>query len=164
VAKIRGGETASPGRSPYAYTDVRHTPASPEDGGGREQVPRRAARTPRGAPVDAGIDFIPDGDAPASESPRGPGSRRSSEISFGERWHRDQDGGGELMRGKSAEIPLEERFESSHQEPEKLSKGKSAEIPLDERFESAQKEREKKLSPGRSADIPYGERRGGRDS
>ena len=164
VAKIRGAEAASPGRSPYAYTDVRQTPASPEDGGGREQVPRRAARTPRGAPVDAGIDFIPDGDAPASESPRGPGSRRSSEISFGERWHRDQDGGGELMRGKSAEIPLEERFESSHQDPEKLSQGKSAEIPLDERFESAQKEREKKLSTGRSAEIPYSERRGGRDS
>jgi hypothetical protein len=133
VAEIRGGEAASSGRSPFAYTGIRPTPAGAGDGGGRERGPQRPARTSRGAPADAGIDFIPDGDAPEKKSPQGPGSRRSSEISFEERRHRDEDGSRELSKGKSAEIPLDERFERSRREPEKLKKGKSTEIPYDER-------------------------------
>ena len=161
VAKIRGGEAASPGRNPYAYTGILQTPAVPGNTCGK-QVPRQAAGASRGSPVDEGIEFIPDGDAPDQKIPQGPPRRRSSDISFEERWHQGQDSGGGLSKGRSAEIPLEERFESSEREPETLSRGKSAEIPLDERFESAHKEREK-LSRGRSADIPYDERRGGRD-
>jgi hypothetical protein len=133
VKEIRGGEAASSGRSPYAYTGPRHTPAGPGDAGRQERVPGQAARTERGAPEDAGIDFIPDGDAPVQKSPQGPGNRRSSEISFEERRSRDRDDGEKLSRGKSAEIPLDERLESSRREPEKLKKGKSAEIPYDER-------------------------------
>ncbi len=162
VAKIRAGETAAPKKSPYAFTGERHIPGDAGAAGGHEQVPQREVRTSRGGPADTGIDFIPDGDAPAVEDSHKQRilSRQSQDISYQER--RDSEEGGGLSRGRSAEIPLEERFESSHREPEKLSKGRSAEIPLDERFESAQKEREK-LSKGRSAEIPYSERRGDGD-
>jgi hypothetical protein len=160
VAKIRGGGAGSPGRNPFAYTGIRHSPSGPADMGGRNQIPRLSGKTARRAVADGDIDFIPDGDAPAVKDPQGPGSRRSSEISFTERRGPDQDGGGGLSRGRSAEIPLQERFEHPDREPEQFSRGKSAEIPLDERFESAQKDRGK-LSKGRSAEIPYDERRGG---
>jgi hypothetical protein len=133
VAEIRGGEAASSGKSPFAYTNTRNTPTGMGGAGGKKEVPQRPARASRGSLADTVIDFIPDGDAPARDDLQGPGSRPSSEISFAERRHRDQDGDGELPKGKSAEIPLEERFESSHREPEKLKKGKSAEIPYDER-------------------------------
>jgi len=160
VAQIRGGGAGSPKKSPFAYTGTPRSPSGPGDDGGRKQFPRPSEKTVRGAAADGGIDFIPDGDAPVRKSPKGPGSRRSSEISFEERRNRNQDGGGGLSKGRSAEIPLQERFESPDREPEQFSRGKSAEIPLDERFENAQKERGK-LPRGRSAGIPYDERRGG---
>ena len=161
VAEIRGGGAAASG-SPFAYTGIRNTHPGLGNAGGQKQVPRPETRTSQGAAADGDIDFIPDGDAPARKIPQGPGSRRSSDISFEERRNRDQDVDGGLLKGRSAEIPLQERFESSEREPEQLSRGKSAEIPLEERFENAQKERGK-LSRGRSAEIPYDERRGGRD-
>jgi hypothetical protein len=187
VAEIRGGQAAS-GRSPSAYSGGRFSPKSPGEGSRRGQVPQRSGVKSGGVQADPGIDFIPDGDAPGAGSPRGgqPPSRPSREISFAERRGPDDDGRGELSRGRSAEIPLDERFgssrrepeklskgrsaeiplderfESAHRDPEQLSKGRSAEIPLDERFESSQREREK-LTRGKSAEIPYSERRGGRD-
>jgi hypothetical protein len=133
VAMIRHGETAPSGRSQYAYTGIRRSPAGPDDAGGQKQAPQRPVRATRGAAADSGIDFIPDGDTPVRKSPQGPGSRRSSEISFEERKSHSQDGDGGFSKGKSAEIPFEERFESERREPEKLSKGKSAEIPYSER-------------------------------
>ncbi|MDD1712449.1 MAG: hypothetical protein LUQ69_04685 [Methanoregulaceae archaeon] len=160
VAQIRGAGAGSSGGSPFAYTGTRHTSPGLGDTGGQRQVSRPATRTSQGSAADGDIDFIPDGDEPVRKSPRGPVSRKSSEISFEERRTRDRDGGGGLLRGRSAEIPLQERFESPDREPEQFSRGKSAEIPLDERFENAQKERGK-LTRGRSAEIPYDERRGG---
>jgi len=133
VAEIRGRDAASPVRSPYAYAGIRNPPAGIGDVGRRERVRQRPARASGGAPADAGIDFIPDGDMPSRQDLQGPGSRPSSEISFEERRHRDEDGSRELPKGKSADIPLDERFERSRREPEKLKKGKSAEIPYDER-------------------------------
>jgi hypothetical protein len=162
VAQIRGGEAASPGKNPYAYTGIRHIPTGMEDTGRREQVPQRSARTSWSGTADTGIDFIPDSDAPVHAITQRPGPRRSSDITFEERFHRDQDGRRELLKGKSAEIPLEERFESSYGEPEKLLKGGSAEIPLGDRFESSARE-QKKLPKGKSTEIPYSERKGGRD-
>jgi hypothetical protein len=164
VAEIRGG--GNTGKSPFAYTGTRGTPADIGGAAGRTPAPKITARqknVPSARASDGpGIDFIPDGDGPARDTSgvQGVLSRRSSEISFGERRNNAEGDEGKFSRGRSAEIPLDERFESAHQERETLSKGKSAEIPLDERFESAQKEREKKLSQGRSADIPYSERRG----
>lgn len=186
VAEIRGGGAAASGRSPLASAGTRNAPAN----AGRTPAPKITAQK-KSVPAartssDPGIDFIPAADGSARDTSRAPGAltRRSSDISFGERRNRDEGDENKLPRGRSAEIPLDERFEGSHrepetlskgrsaeiplderfgsaQEPETLSRGKSAEIPLDERFESAQKEREKKLSQGRSADIPYSERRGG---
>lgn len=194
VTKIRGGGSASP-RSPYAFTGERH--ASAETGSaGRGPAPRtpvqrqdiQTGRSSRGSSVDAGIDFIPEGDNPVQDVPRGlvPLSRQSRNISFEERLNREQPDDRRFSAGRSAEIPLQERFESARSEREKLSKGRSVEIPLEERFESARSEREplskgrsveipleerfenarserEKLSKGKSADIPYSERRGGRD-
>jgi hypothetical protein len=196
VAKIRGGDEATGSRSRYAYTGQRHSSDESGVAGGRGPVPRvpafrqdvRTARPSPGGSADAGIDFIPDGDAPAQTISRGPGgsSRKSSDISFEERWHRPEEDERRLSVGKSVEIPLEERFESAHRERENLSlgksveipleerfgsahheseplsRGRSVEIPLEERFESARREREK-LSKGKSAEIPYDERRGSRD-
>jgi hypothetical protein len=141
VSEIRRGEAASFGRSPFAYNGVRHAPAGHADAGGKKQVPQRPAQASRGSTTDGGIDFIPDGDAPAREDLQGPGSRPSSQISFAERRHQDEDGSRGPSRGKSAEIPLDERFERSRRQPEKLKKGKSAEIPLDDRFESSRGDR-----------------------
>ena len=162
VAKIRAGETAASKKSPYAFTGGRQVPDGTGAVPGLGPVPQRDARTSRAGPADTGIDFIPDGDAPAVEDSHKQRilSRQSRDISYQER--RDREEGGGLSHGRSAEIPLEERFGSAHRDPEKLSPGRSAEIPLDERFERAQKEREK-LSRGRSAEIPYSERRGGAD-
>jgi hypothetical protein len=154
VAKIRGGASGS-GRSPYAYTG----PA-----GGKGQAPRitglrkdaPSARSSRGSTADAGIDFIPEGDAPALNSSREPPARRSDKISFEERLNRDPaDGRG--SSGRSVDIPVSERFESARRNREPLSKGRSVEIPLEERFESAHREREP-LSKGRSVEIPFEER------
>jgi hypothetical protein len=175
VTKIRGGDTAASGRSPFAYTGARQVPAGPGKTG--KGGPARTSRT---GMDDAGIDFIPEGDAPVTES-RAPLLRRSDNISFDERLNREGNGKGvsgrsaeipiqerfesarreqePLSKGRSVEIPLQERFEAAHQEREPLSRGKSVEIPLEERFENARKEREK-LSKGKSAEIPYYERRG----
>jgi hypothetical protein len=192
VAEIRGGGVAR--ASPLASAGTRNAPAGAgRVAGGRTPAPKITAQK-KSVPAarassDPGIDFIPAADGSARDTSRAPGAltRRSSDISFGERRNRDEGDENELpkgrsaeiplderfgssrrepetlSKGRSAEIPLDERFESSHREPEHLSQGRSAEIPLDERFERAQKEREKKLSPGRSAEIPYSERRGGRD-
>ncbi|MDO8874308.1 MAG: hypothetical protein Q7V05_16515 [Methanoregula sp.] len=167
VAKIRGGGTTEPGRSPYAYTGERHTSTDIGVAGGREQVPRipalrqdvRPARTSRDRSAEAGIDFIPDESAPVQDIPRGlvSPSRRSSEISFEERRHPDQTDDRRFSAGKSAGIPIQERFESARSEREQLTKGRSAEISVGERFESAYSEREK-LSMGKSVEIPLEER------
>jgi hypothetical protein len=172
VAQIRGAETTASGRSPYAYTGLRHTPADTGEAGGQEPVPQipavrkdgRPGSNPHGSSADTGINFIPDGDAPSQDTLRvqGLSSRRSSEIAFEERWQRSPDNERHLSAGKSAEIPLQERFESARYEKEHLLKGGSAEIPFEERFESERKE-PGKLSKGRSAEIPYSERRGGGD-
>jgi hypothetical protein len=194
VAGIRSGGPAGPPRSRYAYAGPARTSGDGGVAGGRGPNPRipaqqneaRSARTSRGTMPDAGIDYIPDADAPLQGVPKAPASRQSSGISFEERFHRpdvddrkmslgksveipleERFGSSrgereELSRGKSVEIPLEERFGSSRGEREELSKGKSVEIPLEERFESARREREK-LSKGKSAEIPYDERRSGRN-
>ena len=162
VAQIRGGEPAR--GSPLAPAGTRNALAGAgSTNGGRtlsskitaQKKSVQAARTPG----DSGIDFIPDADGSARDTSRAPGalSRRSSEISFGERRNRDEGDENMLPRGRSAEIPLDERFGSSRREPETLSKGRSAEIPLDERFESSRREPEH-LSQGRSAEIPLDER------
>jgi hypothetical protein len=166
VAKIRGGSTSGSSRSPYAYTGDRRASADTGMVGGREPVQRnpalrqdaRSART-RGNLADAGIDFISDSETAGQHIPLGreSPSRQSSNISFEERLHRDQDGGRRFSSGKSVEIPLQERFESARNEREKLSLGKSVEIPIQERFESARNEREK-LSLGKSVEIPLQER------
>ena len=191
VAKIRGGEGAGGSRGRYAYTGQRHSSHESGAAGGRVAATRSGmegmdARRSRSNPADAGIDFIPDGDAPARSVAGELPPRRSDGISFGERLGRDRDSGGQLSagrsaeipleerfesarrereplsRGRSVEIPLEERFESAHGEPEPLSRGRSVEIPLEERFENARREREK-LSRGKSAEIPYDERKGSGD-
>jgi hypothetical protein len=192
VAGIRSGEMAGSPKSRYAYTGPGRTPADGGVAGGRgpdsripaQQNDARSARTSRGTTSDAGIDYIPDADAPGQCVPKAPASRQSSGISFEERFHRpdvddrkmslgksveipfeERFGSArgereELSKGKSVEIPLEERFGSARGEREELSKGKSVEIPFEERFESARREREK-LSKGKSAEIPYDERRSG---
>jgi hypothetical protein len=149
VAKIRGVKPASPGRNPYAYSGARQGSSGSGDARGRETV-----RTSRSGVDDAGIEFIPEGDAPAAEA-RGPPTRRSEHISFDERLNREVRG----ATGRSAEIPLSERFESARRDREPLSKGRSVEIPISERFEAAHQERTP-LSRGRSVEIPLEERFG----
>ena len=180
VAKIRGGKAAS--GSPYAFTGERRS--SPGQGTTAQRDAPAPARASRVRTDDPGIDFIPEGDAPAPEPSREQMSRRSDSISFSERLNR---GDGErkstgrsaeisvqerfdsarslrepLTKGRSVEIPISERFESARREREVLSKGKSVEIPLEDRFENARSTREK-LKKGKSAEIPYSERRGDRD-
>ena len=190
VANIRGGGDAR--GSPSASEGTRNAPAGTGRAvGGGTPAPKITAQR-KGVPAarasnDPGIDFIPDADGSSRDMSRAPGAltRRSSEISFGERRNREVGDENTLPRGRSADIPLEERFGSTRREPETLSKGrsaeipleerfgstqdpetlsrgKSAEIPLDERFENAQKERGKPTR-GRSTEIPYSERRGGGD-
>ena len=155
VAQIRGGGTAAGTRNAPAGAGMA--------AGGRTPSPRITAqkKSVQAARLssDPGIDFIPDADGSGRDTSRAPGalSRRSSEISFGERRNRDEGDENMLPRGRSAEIPLDERFGSSRREPETISKGRSAEIPLDERFESSRREPEH-LSQGRSAEIPLDER------
>lgn len=192
VASIRSGEMAGSQKSRYAYTGPGHIPGKGGVAGGRgpdsrilaQQRDTKPVRTSMRTMADAGIDYIPEADAPVQNIPMAPSSRQSSGISFEERWQRpDTDdrkmslgksveipleerfGSArgereELSKGKSVEIPLEERFGSARGEREELSRGKSVEIPLEERFESARREREK-LSKGKSAEIPYDERRSG---
>ena len=151
VARIRNGDVPGSLQSRFAYSAAGHTPAdrgAPE-GANRTRVSRalrqgaRPILTFRGIPADAGIDFIPDADAPVRGSSKAQSSRQMSP-------------------GKSVEIPLEERFGNARSEREELSRGKSVEIPLEERFENARREREK-LSKGKSSEIPYDERRSGGD-
>lgn len=166
VTKIRGGGSATSGRSPYAFTGERH--ASAETGGlpGRGSAPRKPvqrqdARPGRssGSTADAGIDFIPEGGNPGQDTPRRivPPSRPSRNISFEERLNREGPGDQRFSVGRSTEIPLEERFGSSRGEREPLSRGRSVDISVAERFESARSEREP-LSKGRSVEIPLEER------
>ncbi len=173
VAKIRGGKTAASSRSPYAFTGERYTSSDTVIAGGREPAPRfqalrqdarTAARPSPASSGDAGIDFIPEGDAPVRNIPRGlvSPSGRSVDIPYEERRNRERTDDRRLSPGRSAEISVNERFESARSEREKLSMGKSVEIPLEERFESARSEREK-LSKGKSVEIPYSERRSGMD-
>jgi hypothetical protein len=167
VAKIRSGDVAGAGRSPYAYTGERHNSADTGVVVGRGSAMRtpairpdeRPARAASGRMADSGIDFIPEGGSPGEDIPREPvsPSRRSSDISFDERWHPAQADDRRFPAGKSVEIPLEERFGSARSEREPLSKGRSAEISVGERFESARGERET-LSKGRSVEIPLEER------
>jgi len=167
VVRIRGGESASSGRSPYAYTGPRRSSADSGQAAGRGPAPRtpsvqqdmRTRRSSAGNSVEAGIDFIPEGDNPVQDRPRGlvPPSGRSSDISFEERLNRGPLDERRLSAGKSAEIPLQERFESARGERESLSKGRSVEISLQERFERARSDREP-LSKGRSVEIPLEER------
>ncbi len=169
VAKIRGGGTAGTSRNPYAFTRERQTPVNSGMPGGRQTPPRTPALRPdtqsagssRGSLSDAGIDFIAEGDSPGQDVLRGPvpPSRRSSEISFDERWHPKESDDRRLSAGRSVEIPLEERFGKARNEREPLSKGRSAEISVSERFESARSEREK-LTRGKSVEIPLDERFG----
>jgi hypothetical protein len=166
VTKIRGGGSAAPKTSPYAYTGPRHSPDSGM-AGERETAPRIPAlrqdmqpeRRSKGRMDDTGIDFISDGDAPGQDIPPGrvSPSRQSSEISFEERWHPERTDERQFSPGKSVEIPLQERFESARSEREPLTRGRSAEISLDERFGSAHNEKEQ-LSRGKSVEIPFEER------
>ncbi|MFA6225336.1 MAG: hypothetical protein WC620_03915 [Methanoregula sp.] len=143
VTKIRGRGTAASGRSPYAFTGMRHTSADTGMTGGQEPASRvlalrqdaRPARASPGSLADAGIDFISDCDTTGHDIPRGrvPSSRQSSEISFEERWHPEQDEEQRFSAGKSADISVGERFEKVRSEREKLSKGRSTEIPYSER-------------------------------
>jgi hypothetical protein len=163
VAKIRSG------KSPYASKGGRSAPGASRPGAA---VPRAS----RSRQDDSGIDFIPDGDAPA-RAPAESSSRRSDSISFAERLNRDTASGRSgssgipfqerfggarrerepLAPGRSVEIPLAERFENARSTRGELSKGRSAEIPLQDRFESARGEHEP-LSKGRSVEIPLEER------
>lgn len=166
VAEIRRGKPAA-GGSPFAYTGTRK--ASPDApggsrgvGSGRSPASRNdRASLPSGREADCGIDFIPDADSPGQvvTRDRGGQARRSSGISFEERYQRNTTGEAPLSRGTSAEIPLDERFGSARQDRETVSKGRSAEIPIQERFERARGEKEP-LSPGRSVEIPLEERFG----
>lgn len=192
AAEIRQGGNAPSAvpKSRYAYTGPRHESADMGGVRGSEPVPRMPAlqrdeRPTRSAPgrmADAGIDFIPDSDAPAETVARGPPSRRSDsippnerrqqrdrdvrdrytsvrsdEIALQERFERARGERGELSLGKSVEIPLEDRFEHSRQSREPLSRGRSVEIPLEERFGSSREDKEP-LSRGKSVDIPLEER------
>jgi hypothetical protein len=169
VAKIRSGGTAGTSRNPYAFSTEWQTPVNTRMSGGRQTPPRtpaprsgmQSAGSSRGSLSDAGIDFIAEGDSPGQDIPRGPvpPSRRSSEISFDERWHPGESDDRRLSPGRSVEIPLEERFGKARNEREPLSKGRSAEISVGERFESARSEREK-LTLGKSVEIPLDERFG----
>ena len=100
VAGIRSGEMAGSPKSRYAYTGPRRTPGNGGVTGGRgpdsripaQQNDARSARTSRGTTSDAGIDYIPDADAPVQGIPKAPASRQSSGISFEERFHRPDVG------------------------------------------------------------------------
>ncbi|MDP3563784.1 MAG: hypothetical protein Q8R70_04775 [Methanoregula sp.] len=169
VAKIRGGNAAGAARSPYAYSGERRTSEDSGMAGGRGPAPRtpamrqddRLVRASSGRMAESGIEFIPEGGSPGEDIPRVPvpPSRKSSEISFDERWHTGPSDAPRFSAGKSVEIPLEERFGSARSEREPLSKGRSAEISVSERFENARSERET-LSKGRSVEIPLEERFG----
>ncbi|MFA4824550.1 MAG: hypothetical protein WC593_05260 [Methanoregula sp.] len=163
VTRIRGGESASSGRSPYAYTGPRRSSADSGQVAGRGPAPRTPSvqqdiRTSRSnSPGDAGIDFIPE-EGSSQDISRGlvPPSRPSRNLSFEERLNREPGDRG-FSAGRSAEIPLQERFESSRAEREPLSRGRSVDISVAERFENARSEREP-LSKGRSVEIPLEER------
>ncbi|MEI7856240.1 MAG: hypothetical protein WCH85_01910 [Methanomicrobiales archaeon] len=169
VDKIRGVGASAAGRSPYAYTGERRVSAETGMTGGRGQIPRvpgqrqdvQPARASSRGKADPGIDFIPEGGSPGENIPpsRAPPSRRSSDISFEERFNPEKTDNLRFPAGKSVEIPLEERFGRARAEREPLSKGRSAEISVGERFESARNERET-LSKGRSAEISLDERFG----
>jgi hypothetical protein len=116
VAQIRGESPGTAGRSKYAYTGPRHTSASEDRTAGR--VPVRSdvragpnSRTSSRGPDDFSIDVIQDGDRSPEDTSRDtpPESRRSSEISFEERWKNSQPDPKKLSKGKSAEISYEER-------------------------------------------------------
>jgi len=117
VAQIRG---ESAGRSKYAYTGPRHMSASEDRTAGRVPVrsdvragagPVAGSRTSSRGPDDISIDFIQDGDRSSEDTSRDTLSepRRSSEISFEERWKNSQPDPKKLSKGKSAEISYEER-------------------------------------------------------
>jgi hypothetical protein len=167
VAKIRGGDITRSPQNPYAFIGERRASGSVGVAGGREpgadmpslRQDARPDRTSRGSSADAGIDFIPEGGSPGDDIPtdRESPARRSSEISFEDRWHPRQSEDQRFSAGKSVEIPLEDRFGKARSEREPLSKGRSAEISVSERFEVARGERET-LSKGRSAEISLDER------
>ena len=169
VAKIRGGNTGTASRNPYAYTGERRTSGDSGMAGGRGPIPRspsqrqdsRPARASPGGMTDAGIEFIPEGGSPLDNAPmeRAPLSQQSSRISFEKRWHPEKNDDQWFSPGRSVEIPLEERFGNARGEREPLSRGRRAEISVGERVESARGERES-LSKGRSAEISLEERFG----
>jgi len=120
VAQIRGESPGTAGRSRYAYTGTRHTSASEDRTAGRVPVrsdvrtgasPVASSRTSSSGPDDFSIDFIPDGDRSPDDTSRDtpPESKRSSEISFEERWQKSQSDPKKLSKGKSAEISYKER-------------------------------------------------------
>ena len=120
VAQIRGESPGTAGRSKYAYTGPRHTSASEDRTAGRVPVrsdvragagPVAGSRTSSRGPDDISIDFIQDGDRSSEDTSRDTLSepRRSSEISFEERWKNSQPDPKKLSKGKSAEISYEER-------------------------------------------------------
>ncbi|MEN6442389.1 MAG: hypothetical protein ABFC71_01375 [Methanoregula sp.] len=180
VAKIRGEAPAAPGRSRFAYTGPRHasddagradgiagsrSPARPDlrSGARPAESPARRPSMQAGDSLDAGIDFIPEGDLAPRRIPSGnPAARdRSGGIPFEERWQSAQPDGEKLNQGGSSRISLDERFQSSRDEDRTLSEGRSARIPLEERFQSAEQDKEE-LTPGRSTRISYEERKTGR--
>ena len=118
VGKIRGDAMVQEGRSRYAYTGIRHTPASEDRTAGR--IPLRpdthASMSPAGSSRsrdtgDTGIDFIPDGERSPKDTSRDPlpENRPSSEITLEERFGNSRPDPKKLTRGKSAEISYEER-------------------------------------------------------
>jgi len=168
VAKIRGGRAGAAGKSPYAYTGIRHT--SPDTGEARASRPgsrvtarQPDAQQPRSSgnnPYGGGIDFIPDADAPVQASSRGPMSRRSDSIPIEERrQQRNRDVQDRYTAVRNEEIALQDRFDHARSGRGELSKGKSVEIPIQERFERARQDRGQ-LSKGKSVEIPLEERFG----
>ncbi len=94
VAQIRSGEMAGSRGSRYAYTGPRRSPVDGGVAGGREPDPRipaqrndvRQVRPSGKTPADAGIDYIPEADAPWQNIPQAPGaSRRITGVSVEER-------------------------------------------------------------------------------
>lgn len=168
VSEIRSGKGTA-GGSRYAYTGPRRTssesidepspasarPASRAPAGLAPPSPRGSMGRSAGA-GDAGIDFIPDADAPGPVA-RGPPQRRSGDMSAEERYQRAREETSSSGRGGSADIPLEERFRGVREEDRRMSQGRSAEIPLDERFQNSRND-DRRLDRGASADIPLDER------
>ncbi|MCX6689020.1 MAG: hypothetical protein NTZ39_04915 [Methanoregula sp.] len=120
VAKIRGDVPSAAGRSRYAFTGIRHTSVSEAPQNGRVPVrpdvcagagPVSSSRTSSRGPDDFSIDVIRDGDRSPEDTSRDtpPEPKRSSEISFEERWQNSQPDPKKLSKGKSAEISYEER-------------------------------------------------------